>query len=93
MRKEERLKAEQARIRKIRGRYERLILKTKTIQDCEDILRILVKDSEIPSQVYLDVYHDVENRGRQIKARQAAIIAEAAAAIETERKMAAHSRQ
>ena len=82
--------AEQERIRKIRSHYDSMILRTKTIRDCEEILRELVRDEEAPSSVYWNVYYDLENRARQIKARQKAIIKETAAAIETEKKMAAH---
>ncbi len=74
----------------IRRKYDALIIKTKTIRDCEDILRELVKDQEIPSSMYWDIYWELEARARQIKARQAAILKEAEAEIETTKKMLAH---
>lgn len=90
MKKEERIKAEQAQIRKIRNRYERLILQTKTIRDCEDILRELAKDQEIPSSEYWNVYWELEAHARMIKKRQQQILEETEAAIKTAEKMTAH---
>ena len=90
MNKEARCQAEQERARKIRSRYDRLILQTRSIRDCEEVLRELAKDQDAPSSVYWGVFYDLENRCRQIKARQRSIIKETAAAIETAQKMAAH---
>lgn len=82
-------KTSRTKIERIRNYYDALILKTKTIRDCEDILRELVKDQEIPSTEYWDVYWSLEARARRIKQNQKAILAEAEAAIRTQEKMLA----
>lgn len=93
MKKEEKRKAAEDRRREIKRRYDAKMLKTKTISDCEEILRELVRDQEIPSSIYWQVYWDLEARARAIKKRQSAILQEAEAAIETTKKMLAHSGQ
>lgn len=85
-------KTSRTEIERIRNYYA-LIVKTKTIRDCEDILRELVKDQEIPSSEYWNVYWSLEARARRIKQNQKAILAEAEAAIRTQEKMLAHQRQ
>ena len=82
-------KTSRTKIERIRNYYDALILKTKTIRDCEDILRELDKDQEIPSTEYWDVYWSLEARARRIKQNQKAILAEAEAAIRTQEKMLA----
>lgn len=89
---EDRKKAEEARRQQIRRRYEQKIVRTKTIRDCEDILRELVRDEEIPTSEYWNVYRDLEARARRIKQNQEAILKETAAAKATMEKMAPHYR-
>ena len=93
MKTEKAKKREQERVRRIRNYYDCRILQTKTVRDCEDILRELAKDQEIPSSEYWNVYWELEARARMIKKRQQQILDEMMAAKETVNKMAAHSRQ
>lgn len=87
---DEKKKAQRDRIRQIRNYYDYRILQTKTIRDCEDILRELANDQEIPSVEYWNVYWELEARARMIKKRQQQILEETAAAIKTAEKMTAH---
>lgn len=90
---DEKKRAEQERVRRIRNYYDCRILQTKTVRDCEDILRELAKDQEIPSSEYWNVYWELEARARMIKKRQQQILDEMMAAKETVSKMAVHYRQ
>lgn len=89
------MKKDKSRVKteRIRSYYDSRIVQTKTIRDCEDILRELVRDEDIPSSMYWDVYWKLEDRARRIKQNQKAILAEAEAAIRTQEKMMAHQRQ
>ena len=87
---DEKKRAEQERVRRIRNYYDCRILQTKTVRDCEDILRELAKDQEIPSSEYWNVYWELEARARMIKKHQQQILEETAAAIKTAEKMTAH---
>ena len=76
---------------RIMRKYDTKILKTKTIMDCENVLRELVAE-DLPSSIFREIYLSIENRGQRIKQNQQKILEEAAAAVATTEKMLASAR-